>query len=721
MTTYFIVNQAGDILYHSTHAQTEKTTDGNRIRYLPLLLIKDLIKANLHDRIQYVKTGNKTVVFWEKQGLLYVASTKRRTHAIPLLQHHLQVIHYFLCFNYGPKWHTRIQGSMLSRMQRSKGQSTLSYSGIAACICQLPFVSSRLPLHSDDSLCHVEQVELSQELRTRVTDVLRECCNGAFNYTGPRRPMKLTSFFTPPRRILPSVNRQHALFFDPSENSSRHWTHSFLFAREKIVAKCFNLDLSHEEHDVSEEFLYFLKLLVSQHINERSEQRRSSKMLNRVIDDNSFLLAVVDHNIEQPGASMPQDITRSSQETSFDPSSATDGATPSTTSASSLTPYTSSCPSDTQSQKSLLAYVYDASSSVPFKLREKSSSSVTLVSPHSATPSISWSSPPQPVYNHLLNHLPRRRADSTVSLSRSDMVPRETSSSSSIPTSSDSMKASDIRPLESQLPPNAKARLINPSLSNKRISLSASHYLSSSVPSETGTFTYKDALGQLSAPSSPTLHSRRNSLTDNLSTKDTSRQRFISLLCGEDDKQHIQESADGEGELTYKWVDCGNDISRCSIFISLVNEELCTVVIYKDDEKPGSTMHSPASGVAPPVSQLKTFRLSLQEALKDFSAFLLTKEATHFTILSFAVAYPGLIHFIYLEKGVMASPQLLDLNESDKDHELLHNVYQSYDLDTTAGLHDPTIQQWRWPCVSKLEDLVSRGWPLRDEACLTRS
>ncbi|KAG0184533.1 hypothetical protein DFQ28_010959 [Apophysomyces sp. BC1034] len=57
----------------------------------------------------------------------------------------------------------------------------------------------------------------------------------------------------------------------------------------------------------------------------------------------------------------------------------------------------------------------------------------------------------------------------------------------------------------------------------------------------------------------------------------------------------------------------------------------------------------------------------------------------------------------------MASPQLLDINELDKNHELLHDVYGNYDLDTTSGLQDQMIGQWRWPCVSKLEKLGDSG------------
>lgn len=71
MITYFIINKLGTVIYQSTNTKkhhSSNTTTANesqRIRYLPLLVIKDLIKANLNDVIQYIKVGNKTVAFRE--------------------------------------------------------------------------------------------------------------------------------------------------------------------------------------------------------------------------------------------------------------------------------------------------------------------------------------------------------------------------------------------------------------------------------------------------------------------------------------------------------------------------------------------------------------------------------------------------------------------------------------------------------------------------------
>lgn len=72
MINYFIINKLGTVLYQSAQVKKKKANsntgsinESQRIRYLPLLVIKDLIKANLNNVIQYIKIGNKTVVFKE--------------------------------------------------------------------------------------------------------------------------------------------------------------------------------------------------------------------------------------------------------------------------------------------------------------------------------------------------------------------------------------------------------------------------------------------------------------------------------------------------------------------------------------------------------------------------------------------------------------------------------------------------------------------------------
>jgi hypothetical protein len=95
--------------------------------------------------------------------------------------------------------------------------------------------------------------------------------------------------------------------------------------------------------------------------------------------------------------------------------------------------------------------------------------------------------------------------------------------------------------------------------------------------------------------------------------------------------------------------------------------------------------------------------------LQDFYTFLLIKEQTHFTSLSFATTYPGLVHFVYLDSGIMISPLLVDLNEMDKNHELLHEVYGKYNIKPETAMDDImmiTQHKWMWPTVSHLKLMV---------------
>lgn len=70
MTIYFIINKLGTIIYQSNTTSNTIATESHRIRYLPLLVIKDLVKANFHDILQYIKLGNKTIAFKEVNYLI---------------------------------------------------------------------------------------------------------------------------------------------------------------------------------------------------------------------------------------------------------------------------------------------------------------------------------------------------------------------------------------------------------------------------------------------------------------------------------------------------------------------------------------------------------------------------------------------------------------------------------------------------------------------------
>jgi hypothetical protein len=59
MTVYLILGR------HGARIHPTSNTERDGIRYLPLLVLKVLIKSNLNDRIRYITDHQKTVVFYE--------------------------------------------------------------------------------------------------------------------------------------------------------------------------------------------------------------------------------------------------------------------------------------------------------------------------------------------------------------------------------------------------------------------------------------------------------------------------------------------------------------------------------------------------------------------------------------------------------------------------------------------------------------------------------
>lgn len=63
MIVYLIINKLGTIIYQSN--TKTNTNENQRIRYLPLLVIKDLVKASFYQNFEYIKLQDKTIVFEE--------------------------------------------------------------------------------------------------------------------------------------------------------------------------------------------------------------------------------------------------------------------------------------------------------------------------------------------------------------------------------------------------------------------------------------------------------------------------------------------------------------------------------------------------------------------------------------------------------------------------------------------------------------------------------
>lgn len=124
----------------------------------------------------------------------------------------------------------------------------------------------------------VEQVELHEDLRARLTECLRECCNTAFAAaTHPDRPARLSSIFSSPTTLRKGHypgGGSRGLFSDSSSLSTAplsNWTHSLLFAREKIVTKCLNEeddDYFSQTNQLSNDLLYFIKNLAVEYVDQ---------------------------------------------------------------------------------------------------------------------------------------------------------------------------------------------------------------------------------------------------------------------------------------------------------------------------------------------------------------------------------------------------------------------------------------------------------------------
>lgn len=171
-------------------------------------------------------------------------------------------MHNFIKFHFGPHWSLQIQGNSRT--------SKISLTEIRTCLSQLPFLytNGRLSIRSCDALCSSEQVQVSEELRSRLTENMLSCCNATFIHQSQQQSAhNRNSFFS---------SRPKHQSFDFNEmtktTTTTTWAYCFLFAREKIVAQCRNTD------ELPDDFIYFLKLLVSHYLQEKHETGKKLKI-----------------------------------------------------------------------------------------------------------------------------------------------------------------------------------------------------------------------------------------------------------------------------------------------------------------------------------------------------------------------------------------------------------------------------------------------------------
>ncbi|KAI8638267.1 hypothetical protein BD408DRAFT_423260 [Parasitella parasitica] len=687
MITYFIINKLGTVVYQSTNtkklANNTTTNESQRIRYLPLLVINDLIKANLSDVIQYVKVGNKTAAFKEQQNLLYIACTMRQNIPISLLQLHLKVMHSFIKFHYGPHWSLHLQGG--SNNNRNSNIKLLSPSDLNACLSQLPFLCGKLSIKSCDSLCLSEQVQVSDDLRLRLMENMTQCCNTAFvhQFTNQHHHGNhhRNSFFSSASSRATNIfdhHHHHHHSQDSSTLSTLTWNYCFLFVREKLVTQCHNKGNT-DNNDLPDEFVYFLKLLVSQFMQEKHESghyyleniKTTTSPQNISNSSTADATVVTDFNTITTNNN-PNKILNST-------TAASSSSLKSETSTSNTT--------NSSSQPSSLAYVYVAtSSSAPFKIREKSTSSVTVVSSDS---SVSYWSNPLSNSSLQAHHL---------------VAPMKAMEIDRTP-------ANVLQPQHHnhQLQQSMIADILNGDENNNNLS-----FLSSSVPSESTTATsntiattYSHPMdsfqGVSSAPSSPTHRSRSQSISTTGGEDFSLKHLLTNLINGE--TNYLDQTEDVK--LVRRWVKLDGHIYLANFLLVSISDGLCAIVVCKDDPDKMNTSNSrlpqaiTRSNWRPTSLQVKRFKTTLRSCLSDFTTFLLTKEVTHFTNLSFAVTYPGLVHFVHFDKGIMTAPRLVDLNDLDKNHELLHEVYEKYN----ASIADRC--KWVWPNEPTLKKLCN--------------
>ncbi|KAI9316369.1 hypothetical protein BX666DRAFT_1878297 [Dichotomocladium elegans] len=462
----------------------------------------------------------------------------------------------------------------------SRWRGSLSNTTLAFCLSRLPFLAAPLPpLYSPDMLCCVEQVELQEDLRARLTDSLHDCCEAAFAHsqlgaaattTTPSALRFASLFATPPRKILTlsPLKQQHSLH--DIQQGPQIWSDAFIFARDKLVVRCSRVDDDLPRDDIPSEALYFLKSMASEYADQAAAREGSIHILeqkrNRPIEPKDLA-----EQRNRPSASSSRSHRSETNSTLIDKKKAYK-------SPSDCPPTPQPSSSEATSQKSSISFVYDSSSlSAPFK----------------------------------------------------------------------------------------------------------------------------------SAPTSPGPRSRWDGGrgTDRLSARTSLRNMFSTFLQAE---QVDDDVAPNEGKIMSRWVRFNHDsLVLCMILLVHLGDGLCATVVFRDDQQ---ERDDDTPDVIPDRmtnhESVRSLRTRLQEHLKDYISFLMTKAITHFSISSFITLYPGVLHFIHTHDGVMLAPRIIDLTHLNQDHELLLEIGQKYQEWNTCTSCEPTTK-WGWPSIGKLRMLVS--------------
>jgi len=91
------------------------------------------------------------------------------------------------------------------------------------------------------------------------------------------------------------------------------------------------------------------------------------------------------------------------------------------------------------------------------------------------------------------------------------------------------------------------------------------------------------------------------------------------------------------------------------VYCTKLEQSITLIVINKKE---------PANDDPNTREQLRTVKLAVKKSLQNFMGFLLTKETTHLSMLPFMNQYPGLVHFIFVDRvrNRMVAPAITPLH-----------------------------------------------------------
>ncbi|CAM0140348.1 hypothetical protein VKS41_007023 [Umbelopsis sp. WA50703] len=598
MTVYLILGR------HGARIHPTSNTERDGIRYLPLLVLKDLIKSNLNDRIRYITDHQKTVVFYENSELHYIAISKTGSkHA--LLQH-LIIIQNFLAFHYGPSFPTRLSNTQPSPFQQTRiSASPLTATRLSAKVSRIIELCRQAPYLA------VQPVQISEDLRKRFRASLREGCEQSFTTsTTEKRKSSFGSAF----QALSMQSMRDAV--DSAPTPSGCWSHAMLWVQDKLLVRCENIP-DQTESTLDNLDLLCILTLVQDHIK---RQGYNSPLQDMMADSQPSTVKSTE----------PQMIRNSrASNASIDTSHS---RTPESIASSAIaTP-----PSNASSGYAPSSFVFNSKSSA------SNVASITNV-----TPVVSFSTPPQLSLMLFSNQNQQINHSEPISISNNESGRRPESVSMS--STQSHAASSPSSSLGSTLSADHEPRPVSVPLKHHRSypipsepKSSSSNVLSSSLPNSTGGVPLQLSMSHGSQPAKrPTAaikqHHRSRSSADSLS----------KLL-----PPPAQEPSP-DGKVVMAWLKVNDTLEEKCIYLGPVSDGVTVVVIY-DPPKPSSANLM--------SRQLRKLQTNLRTSLVDFSSFLITKEQTHFSMLSVLTNYPGLAHFVYTDgSGVMVQPIITDL------------------------------------------------------------